>query len=239
MDFVYNVGTSPTKYSNYSNFYFDGSWYCSNVNVGNREGGNGLDFVSAHDPRLVMDTTVAPTCDQSQEHPGAKPWYYPVKVGNPSTKLTIASGVEARLIEAEAALRNGDPSWLARLNALRTTCTDATTCPVEAPAGSGGVAGLAPLTDPVDPDARVDLLFRERAFWLFSTGTRLGDLRRLIRQYDRSANTVFPTGQYAGGVIASLPVYMNDVSLTLPTPASGTAIANPHYKGCLTSPSDG
>jgi len=54
-------------------------------------------------------------------------------------------------------------------------------------AGSGGVAELAALTDPGTAEARVDLLFRERAFWFFLTGHRQGDLRRLIRQYGRFA----------------------------------------------------
>ena len=53
--------------------------------------------------------------------------------------------------------------------------------------------GLAPLTDPGTKDARVNLLFRERAFWFWLTAHRLGDLRRLVRQYGRGAETVFPT----------------------------------------------
>ena len=32
----------------------------------------------------------------------------------------------------------------------------------------------------------MDLLFSERAFWMFATGHRLGDMRRLIRQYGRT-----------------------------------------------------
>ena len=139
--------------------------------------------------------------------------------------LTLASGLEARLIEAEAALNAGDASWLTTLNALRTTCTDAGSCPDPAPAGTGGVAGLPPLTDPGTPDARVDLLFRERAFWLFMTGHRQGDLRRLLRQYHRQQNQVYPTGLYSGG----LGTYGNDV--TVPIPLSERA--NPLFTGCF------
>ena len=62
-----------------------------------------------------------------------------------------------------------------------------------------GVTGLAPLADPGTAAGRVDLLFRERAFWTFATSTRLGDMRRLIRQYGRAANTVFPIGTYHRG----------------------------------------
>ena len=55
---------------------------------------------------------------------------------------------------------------------------------------------LAPLTDPGTQAARVDLLFRERAFWMFGTGHRLGDMRRLVRQYSRAADTIYPRGAY-------------------------------------------
>ena len=37
-------------------------------------------------------------------------------------------------------------------------------------------------------------MFRERAFWLYLSGHRLGDLRRMVRQYGRSADAVFPGG---------------------------------------------
>ena len=40
---------------------------------------------------------------------------------------------------------------------------------------------------------------RERAFWMFSTGHRLGDLRRLVRQYSRAQAQVFPSGIYPKG----------------------------------------
>ena len=42
-------------------------------------------------------------------------------------------------------------------------------------------------------------MFRERAFWMFGTGHRLGDMRRLLRQYNRSAEQVYPTGAWFKG----------------------------------------
>jgi hypothetical protein len=71
------------------------------------------------------------------------------------------------------------------------------------------------------PTARVDQLFRERAFTLFGRGTRTGDMRRLIRQYGRSAETVFPTGPWHKG-----GNYGTDVNLPIPfvetnNPAAG------------------
>jgi starch-binding outer membrane protein, SusD/RagB family len=45
----------------------------------------------------------------------------------------------------------------------------------------------------------VDLIFRERAFWMFSTAHRLGDLRRLVKYYQRTPESVFPTGAWHKG----------------------------------------
>jgi hypothetical protein len=71
---------------------------------------------------------------------------------------------------------------------------------------------------------RVAVMFRERAFWLFGTGHRHGDLRRLVRQYGLPVNSVFPTGPYQGGPAAygSAVVY----------PVAGDQY-NPNYHGCI------
>src|SRR6185312_11168296 len=92
--------------------------------------------------------------------------------------------------------------------------------------------GLSDTTDPGTADARVDLLFRERAFWLFATGHRQGDLRRLLRQYSaqyprfQSEQKVYPTGVYTAPGTGR---YGSDV--TVPPPTS--EYANPAYHGCL------
>ncbi len=216
--FSYNIESSLTN-SSYRNFYTENASFCSNINTADSEGGNGINFLSAHDPRLVVDSMYKPTCDLYNAKPGAKKWYYPVKFGQPSQSIPLATSLQARLIVAEAALKAGDMSWLTILNDLRA---------------NSGVAGLAPLSDPGSVDASVDLLFRERAFWLYSTGTRIGDLRRLVRHYDRPANSVYPTGTYFGGQVANYPLYGNDVSMTLPLLSANT-IRNPNYVGCLTS----
>ena len=57
-------------------------------------------------------------------------------------------------------------------------------------------AGLPVLVDPGTQLGRENLLFSERALWLYATGTRLGDMRRLIGQYGRTQSTVLPTGAY-------------------------------------------
>lgn len=234
--FVYSVETEPSLSSGAPrtiNMYAaqlpgGGTLRCGFMNVADREGGNGLNFLSSHDPRIVLDSTIASTCDGTT-------WYYPAKFGNPSGYVPIATGVEARLIEAEAALQAGQiPAWKSDLDALRAA----------APSTYLGLSGgMPPLTADSTVDAvdstRVSVMFRERAFWLFGTGIRLGDMRRLIRQYGRSVGAVFPVGNYPNGTDSHLPspivTYGSDVSLTLPTAAGGLTTANPNYHGCLVS----
>ena len=172
--------------------------------VSDREGGNGLDFVSANDPR-VQTTFLRIARD------GATRLYGVSKYPTTATSIVVASGVEARLIEAEAALKVGDfGAWLAKLNELRQTAI---------------TPALANATDPGTPNARVDLTFRERAFWLFATGSRLGDLRRLIRQYGRSSESVFPSGAYRRGDVYG-------TATSIPFPLRLEAAFNPALTGC-------
>jgi hypothetical protein len=245
--FVYNSQLAPTSSSNAGdvNLYGHnlpanfGSGTCAEWNVSDREGTNGLDFVSASDPRLVLDSKLTVTCDGTRTPPlPDSVFYYPSKFGDPAATglIPLATGVEARLVEAEAALKvnNDVATWAGDLNALR--------------AGAPSTylllaSGMNPLTADSTTTAgaaeRVDVMFRERAFWLFGTGTRLGDLRRLIRQYQRDQSTVFPIGPYPNGHDSHLPLplpnYGADVNLTLPTPISHTPVTNPYYKGCITS----
>jgi starch-binding outer membrane protein, SusD/RagB family len=68
---------------------------------------------------------------------------------------------------------------------------------------TGTLAPLAPAATPTD---QVNQLFKERAYWLFLTAHRLGDMRRLARPttapatdvagYGRGNEAVFPTGTY-------------------------------------------
>jgi len=176
-----------------------------NYTVGDREGLTGLDYRTSGDPRTAS-TAVATS-------PYGRTLYHPNKYATDgSSPIVVADWVEARLIEAETALQAGDVvTWLGKLNHLRETAIAPT---------------LPDTTDPGTPNARVDLLFRERAFWLFLTGHRQGDLRRLIRQYGRDPRQVFPTGPYPGGPGA----YGSDV--TAPIPAT-ERLYNPQFTGCL------
>jgi hypothetical protein len=74
----------------------------------------------------------------------------------------------------------------------------------------------------------VDLLFRERAYWLYATGTRQGDLRRLVRQYHRDKNTLYPRGAYAG-----VGSYGDFIDAPIPISGSYSESPNPYFHGCL------
>lgn len=159
----------------------NGVWYNINVearsSVATLDGGNGLPFFERGedpqvDPRMVVDSAGFGLGGTEVPH------YTQGKYALPGSDIPLASGVEARLIQAEALLDGGaSAAYLPVLNDLRAT-----------------MPGLDPLDDPGDADARVSQLFEERAYWLWLTGHRLGDLRRMIRQYGFSESEVFPTG---------------------------------------------
>jgi hypothetical protein len=112
--------------------------------------------------------------------------------------VALASGIEARLIEAEAAL-NGGGDWLGMLNALRADVASLMAPQIPDYADVVPNASLDPLTDPGSQDARIDLLMQERALWLWGTGHRVGDLRRMINSYGRTEAQVYPSGAYHKG----------------------------------------
>ena len=153
----------------------------------NRDGTNGLDFIAANDPRLprcnggdAACRAQSPPITSSRSFDSSTPFTAQLVMPTGQHSAPIATGIEARLIIAEAQLKAGNSvQWLTELNALRATVT-----------------GLTPLVMPATAVERENLMFRERAFWMFSTGHRLGDLRRLVRQYNRPDSTVFPVGAF-------------------------------------------
>jgi len=177
--------------------------------VANQEGGNGLAYITAEDPRVPVDSLD----DDGDGEPDTgldsqTIQYVLLKYGDAGASVVVADGVEARLIEAEAQLQNND------FGGMRTTLD-----------GLRGTVGLPNLPVVGTRDEAIDVLFAERAFWLYATGHRLGDMRRLIRQYQRTADTVFPIGDYHKGGAA----YGSDVNLPIPieeqnNPNGGTCI---------------
>ena len=189
-NFVYNT-THTLALGRQQNGVFVFLSQTERFTVANLDGTNGLNFRDAMDPRVPWART--PANDVGFD--ASTPQYDQGKYASETAPLAIATGIEARLIEAEAQLKAGDNAgWLATLNSLRAqTVGIPTVYPAGFPAPSAFPA-LTPLADPGTNALREDLMFRERAFWLYLSSHRLGDLRRLVRQYGRSADAVFPGG---------------------------------------------
>jgi len=179
---------------------------------------NALPFSSSKDPRIP--TTGSPTnLGGTKAIDGTTPLVSQQIWVNRSDPVPMANGIDARLVEAEAKLQTNDIAGMtAILNALRAS-----------PQSSGplSVPVMTALATPATKDAAVNLFFREKAFWQFGRGNRLGDLRRLIRQYGRAADgsDTFPIGKFhkAGGAS-----YGVDVNL----PVTDNEKQNPNYTGC-------
>jgi hypothetical protein len=179
--------------------------------VFDQEGTNGLDFVSAEDVRVQGDSGLG--ADNNTES------WFPSKYPGFDASIPVADYLEAQLIIAESELQaSAFGPMTQRLNDLRSGFDP---------------DNLPPLSPPADLATGTDLLFRERAFWLFATGHRLGDLRRLVRTpaYARDPETVFPTGDYYKGGLT----YGVDVNLPLPLRETNNPNVNddPNLAGCL------
>ena len=177
---------------------------------------NAIPYASMNDPRLKVFGTTLGTSPAGRGFDGSTNLVAQVIWGR-SDPTNIVSGIDARLIEAEARLQANDiPGMITILNALR---------------GSPQVLGpllttpvMANLTAPATQAAAVDLFFREKALWQFARGFRLGDSRRLIRQYNRTQDTVFPTGS-----AMKSGAYASDVNM----PVTTNEYNNPEFHGCL------
>lgn len=172
--------------------------------VAEREGTNGLPFRTAADVRVASRPRSINNGNGFDGGPMFEALKYPAR----NTPVTLADGIEAELVKAEAQLRGGAAAaFLATLNALRANAAVLT--------ARGYAAGsLPPLSDPGNDVGRQNLLFRERAYWLFLTAHRLGDMRRMIRQYGRGAEAVFPTGPYSSN--GRTTIFGTDTSFPIP-----------------------
>ncbi|MEX2155333.1 MAG: hypothetical protein WD773_00665 [Gemmatimonadales bacterium] len=187
-----------------------------------REGGVGIDFVTANDPRVPRQIGGAVVFDNSVPMTLVRQALY-----GQYDSIPVATGIEARLIQAEAQLQAGDSiGWLAALNTMRT---DTTLYPRLGTGFAYGTtipkgAALTALAMPPDRAAQVDVHFSERAFWMFSTGHRLGDMRRLLRQYGRAEAQVYPNGTFIKG-----GTYSDAVQMPVPFDEEN----NPNFTGCI------
>jgi hypothetical protein len=176
----------------------------SRYTTADNEGGNGLPWIASNDPRTPFASLGTSLYD------GQTALFASTKYASYTAPVAIATGIEAGLIQAEATLKGGDYGGaLTQLNALRAT------------------ANLAPLAPAATPAAQEDQLFTERAYWLFGTAHRMGDLRRLVRQYGRDQAAVFPSGRYFKGA-----AYGTQVAFPVPQTEEG----NPNFSRAACDP---
>jgi hypothetical protein len=194
---TFGVGNDSTLSMSYAQFELP--VYGS---VADQEGGVGLPFISSGDPRTMVTDLGTPQY-------GEFPVFFPNKYNAAGISvIPVATGIEAQLIVAEAALQaSNGATTIAMLNTLRQDSTL--------------TSGLIPIPETLPDSSLVDTLFAERAAWLFLTGQRQGDLRRLMRNYRRT--NVYPSGPYPG-----LGAYGTFVDVPIPK----AELNNPLFHGC-------
>jgi hypothetical protein len=200
-DFVYNIEHSINSRRQENGIYIM-TTVRRQFSIADGKGGNGIMYRSANDPRVPWDGGTAFGQDDITLY------YNQLKYTDENASVALASGIEARLIEAEAAADSDNASGTQGIhNTLRAT--------MSLPAlDFSGLTG----------DALMLAHMEERAFWLYSTGHRHGDLRRLVDVYGMQASDVFPWGPYFKGG-------SYDTNLKFPVPQSEAN--NPNYVGCL------
>lgn len=200
-DFTYNI-----EHSGNSRRQENGIYVMSTVrrqwSIADGKGGNGLNYRSANDPRTPWED------NGNLGQDDVTPYLNQLKFTSSGDPVTLASGTEARLIEAEAAMQAGNNQEVEDIhNALRAR------------------EGL-PADDlsGMNQEELRSYHFKERAFWLFSTGHRHGDLRRLVRVYGEQLSDVFPWGNYIKG-----GEYSDNVVFPVPQSEEN----NPNFQGCI------
>jgi len=167
---------------------------------------NAIPFLSAKDPRVPAHYKIASNGKDTVKSQDGNTYVIQVdSLWGQTSAVAVVHGLDARLIEAEAALKAGNAtSMLSILNALRAAPLQIT---APSPTATGTHPGwttpvMTALTDPGTQDGRVRLLFREKAFWQFGRGHRLGDLRRLIRDYGYDEESATDVLNYVASIFA-------------------------------------
>lgn len=225
------VSGVPTNFilttSHSANSSSNGAWSgttsgASRYRLMTNEGKNGLAFLgqtTAQDGRIPWSTsTRAGFSSQFTNQPNQSKY-------TQFSDGVVTTGAEARLIDLEAQLQAGTQAArdavYAGLNALRTGGA-----PIGGTTTNNVVVAAMTTGSPTTQDAAIDLLYKERAYWLWLTGHRLGDLRRLVRIYKRSTETVFPTGALTPPLDGT---YGTGTTVTVPFSERN----NPNFQGCF------
>jgi hypothetical protein len=223
---VATVAGVPTSFQynfDYSQTTFDNEWWVMGSSVKRYTVGdslniagqilNAIPFARLNDPRVKVTNSGKPGEDNVTIFINVDNW-------GRDDPIPALSGIDARLIEAEAKLQTNDiAGMMTILNALRTAGQTL---------GIFKVAPMAALAPPPDNTTATDLFFREKALWQFERGYRMDDLRRLVRQYGRTQDKVFPTGNFTRNGTPS-GVYGTQVAFPVPD----QELNNPNFHGCL------
>ena len=231
--FQYDIQHSETT-GRQNNGLFTFNYLESRFTIADREGINGLPFVTLDDPRAPVFLAADVFGDTYEfGFDGSTPLYFTTKYRDYKSATPLANGAEARLIEAEAALKTGDAgTFLAKLNAARAAAPTYPSDPGTTSPDRPKPAALTATDIPASAADQLDLLFRERALALFLTGHRIGDLRRLTYQYGRAPESIWPTGPYQDDNPDKQGTnYAADVNLPIPQEESN----NPQFAGQCTN----
>lgn len=178
---------------------------------------NAIPFASMNDTRVRVIGSSTGTSAAGRGFDGSTNLVVQTQYAR-SDPAYIASGIDARLIVAEGRLQAQDIAGLMTiLNSLRAE--------TQKLAPNYITAILPTLATPATQTEAVSLFFREKALWQFSRGFRLNDLRRMVRQYGRTQDQVFPTGVF----FKSGTPYASDINF----PVTVDEYNNPDFKGCF------
>jgi hypothetical protein len=220
------VASVPTSYQynwDYSITTQDNEWWVMGTNVKRYNPGDSIDiagpilnaipFARLNDPRVSVTNTGSKAEDNTSIFLNVNNW-------NQDDPTPPLSGIDARLIEAEAKLNANDINGMMTiLNALRTAPQQI---------GLFKIAAMPALPVPGDQTSATNLFFREKALWQFERGYRMDDLRRLVRQYKRTQDKVFPSGNFTRNGAAS-GTFGSQVAFPVPD----AEMPNPNFHGCI------
>ena len=220
------VASVPTSFQynfTYSQTTFDNEWWVMGPSVKRYTAGDSVDvagrifnaipFTRLADPRVSVTDTKSTSEDNTSN-------FFQINNWGRDDPIPVASGIDARLIEAEALLRNNDiTGMMAILNTLRTSAQTI---------GIFKVPAMTALPIPPDLASATDVFFREKALWQYERGYRMDDLRRLVRQYNRPQDQVFPTGNFTRNGTPS-----GQFGSQVAFPVVDDEKSNPNFSGCL------
>lgn len=220
---VAGVPTSFQYLFHYSVPTFDNEWWVEGPNVKRYSAGDSIDvagpilnaipFAELNDPRVSVTNKGLVAEDGHSVLWQVNNW-------NRDDPIPALSGIDARLIEAEAQLRaNNISGMMTILNQLRAS---------PQVIGVYTVPAMAALATPPDSISAINLFFREKALWQFGRGYRMDDLRRLVRQYGRSQDQVFPSGKFTRN---GTPSGQFGTQVAFPVPDYEQT--NPNFHGCI------